>query len=204
MPSFVINPWIIWWKVYIFSFSERTLFCSRIKNCFQSQLEHQLLISNRSFLILIKVVAKHLQVFFIWNVKIWMTCIYFSSTLYYSLCRQSLWSCANQKTKKKTKLPEDTQQMLYVHKRLKEIKRYQLHSIRNKIKKGRTRSSQYPSSKIWRKKCPSKMSAVSWIWNSITIVNWFQDLIKERPSFISVMHLPSIGSINLWYPHRRN
>ena len=40
-----------------------TSYCSRIRNCFQNQWEHQLLISNTSFLILIKVVEEYLQVF---------------------------------------------------------------------------------------------------------------------------------------------
>ena len=35
--------------------------------------------------------------------------------------------------------------------------------VRNKIKKGRTRSSEYLTTKIWRKKLPPKMSTVSWM-----------------------------------------
>ena len=50
-------------------------------------------------------------------------------------------------SQKKTELPKDTQQMLYVHKRLEDNKGHwqHIHGIRNKIKKGRTRSSEYPS-----------------------------------------------------------
>ena len=91
------------------------------KNCFQSHWKYQLLVSNTSFLILIKAVEKYLQVFLNLGYQNLEDLDIFSVPLDTIQCRQSLYIVPIESLRKKLNYLGNSTEVC-VHKRVKDNK----------------------------------------------------------------------------------